>query len=122
QGVNAGYRRRTVLRDINLKLAPHECLALVGESGSGKTTLARSIAGLHGDRWGVITYKGTALANVARARPREIRRSIQYVFQNPYGSPNPPPTIRQTISQPPDALGNAKHDQVHPRAPHPPHP
>ena len=112
QGVHAGYRRRTVLHDINLELAPHECLALVGESGSGKTTLARSIAGLHGDRWGVITYKGTALANVARARPREIRRSIQYVFQNPYGSLNPRRTIRQIISQPLEVFGNVKKDQV----------
>src|SRR5437763_12435316 len=92
QGVHAGYRRRTVLHDINLELAPRECLALVGATGSGKTTLARSFAGLHGDRWGAITYKGSALANVARARPREIRRSIQYVFQNPYGSLNPRPT------------------------------
>src|SRR3989441_6738272 len=112
QGVHAGYRRRTVLHDINLELAPHECLALVGESGSGKTTLARSIAGLHSDRWGVITYKGTALANVARARPREIRRSIQYVFQNPYGSLNPRRTIRQIISQPLEVFGNVKKDQV----------
>jgi peptide/nickel transport system ATP-binding protein len=112
QGVHAGYRRRTVLHDINLELAPHECLALVGESGSGKTTLARSIAGLHGDRWGVITYKGSPLANVARARPREIRRSIQYVFQNPYGSLNPRRTIRQIISQPLEVFGNVKKDQV----------
>jgi len=112
QGVNAGYRRRTVLHDINLEIAPHECLALVGESGSGKTTLARSIAGLHSDRWGVITYKGTALANVARARPRELRRSIQYVFQNPYGSLNPRRTIRQIVSQPLEVFGNVKKDQI----------
>jgi peptide/nickel transport system ATP-binding protein len=112
QGVHAGYRRRTVLHDINLEIAPHECLALVGESGSGKTTLARSIAGLHGDRWGVISYKGTALAKVARTRPREIRRSIQYVFQNPYGSLNPRRTIRQIISQPLEVFGNVRTDQV----------
>jgi peptide/nickel transport system ATP-binding protein len=108
QGVHAGYRRQTVLHDINLEIAPRECLALVGESGSGKTTLARSIAGLHSDRWGVITYKGTPLANVARARPRDIRRSIQYVFQNPYGSLNPRRTIRQIVSQPLEVFGYEK--------------
>src|SRR5207253_5006811 len=52
------------------------------------------------------------LANVARARPREIRRSIQYVFQNPYGSLNPRRTIRQIISQPLEVFGNVKKDQV----------
>jgi peptide/nickel transport system ATP-binding protein len=108
QGVHAGYRRQTVLHDINLEIAPRECLALVGESGSGKTTLARSIAGLHSDRWGVITYKGTPLANIARARPRDIRRSIQYVFQNPYGSLNPRRTIRQIVSQPLEVFGYEK--------------
>ena len=112
QGVHAGYRRKTVLHDINLEIAPRECLALVGESGSGKTTLARSIAGLHSDRWGVITYKGTPLANVARARPRDVRRSIQYVFQNPYGSLNPRRTIRQIVSQPLEVFGTVKKDQI----------
>jgi peptide/nickel transport system ATP-binding protein len=111
-GVHAGYRRRTVLHDINIDLAPQECLALVGESGSGKTTLARSIAGLHGDRWGDIVYKGTALAKIARTRPREIRRSIQYVFQNPYGSLNPRRTIRQIVSQPLEVFGTATGNQV----------
>jgi oligopeptide/dipeptide ABC transporter ATP-binding protein len=112
RGVHAGYRGRTVLHDITLEIAPHECLALVGESGSGKTTLARSIAGLHSDRWGEIAYKGTPLATVARARPRDIRRSIQYVFQNPYGSLNPRRTIRQIISQPLEVFGNVRRDQV----------
>ncbi len=112
QKVHAGYRGRTVLHDITLELAPHECLALVGESGSGKTTLARSIAGLHSDRWGDIAYRGTPLAKVARARPRDVRRSIQYVFQNPYGSLNPRRTIRQIISQPMEVFGNVPRNQV----------
>ena len=58
----------TVVHDINLQVAPHECLALVGESGSGKTTLARSIAGLHRDRTGLISLRGAA-ARRQRARP-----------------------------------------------------
>ncbi|HYM50204.1 MAG TPA: ABC transporter ATP-binding protein [Candidatus Limnocylindrales bacterium] len=112
QGVHAAYRRTTVLHDINFEIAPHECLALVGESGSGKTTLARSIAGLHSDRWGAITFQGTPLQKVARARPREVRRSIQYVFQNPYGSLNPRRTIRQIVSQPLEVFGSVKKGQI----------
>ncbi len=98
--VCASYGDRQVVHDINLSLAPRECLALVGESGSGKTTLARTIAGLHRDRTGDILLRGQPLGNVARARPAEVRRTIQYVFQNPYGSLNPRRTIGQIVWQP----------------------
>jgi len=103
--VNAGYRRRTVVHDINLELARQECLALVGESGSGKTTLARSVAGLHSQREGRITLNGAPLATSARDRTREHRRMIQYVFQNPYGSLNPRRTIGHIIRQPLEIFG-----------------
>jgi peptide/nickel transport system ATP-binding protein len=98
--VCASYGDKQVVHDINLALAPRECLAVVGESGSGKTTLARSIVGLHRERTGDILLRGEALAKVARARPSEVRRTIQYVFQNPYGSLNPRRTIGQIIWQP----------------------
>jgi peptide/nickel transport system ATP-binding protein len=103
--VSAGYRKRMVVHDVSLQVAPHECLALVGESGSGKTTLARSVAGLHSDRTGQITLKGAPLAGSARDRPREQRRTIQYVFQNPYGSLNPRRTIGHIIRQPLELFG-----------------
>jgi peptide/nickel transport system ATP-binding protein len=105
--VNSGYGGRTVVHDINLELAPRECLALVGESGSGKTTLARSIAGLHHERVGDILLAGEPLAASSRARSRESRRRIQYIFQNPYGSLNPRRTIGQIVRQPVDLFGTA---------------
>ena len=98
--VSAGYRRSTVVHDVTLELTRHECLALVGESGSGKTTLARSVAGLHSERTGQIALDGVPLELSARARLREQRRLIQYVFQNPYGSLNPRRTVGHTIRQP----------------------
>jgi peptide/nickel transport system ATP-binding protein len=94
-----------VLHEINLTLAPTECLALVGESGSGKTTLARSIAGLHRERVGRVLLDGTELAELARHRPREARRRLQYIFQNPYGSLNPRRTIDQIVRQPLEVFG-----------------
>ena len=98
--VSAGYRKRMVVHDITIDVAPHECLALVGESGSGKTTLARSVAGLNSDRIGQITLDGKVLAQSARNRPRQQRQKIQYVFQNPYGSLNPRRTVGHIIRQP----------------------
>ena len=106
--VCAGYGSRTVVHDITLDVAPHECLALVGESGSGKTTLARSIAGLHRDRTGEILLRGDALAMSSRGRPRDVRRAIQYVFQNPYGSLNPRRTVGQIVRQPLEVFGETE--------------
>lgn len=106
--VNAGYRRAMVVHDVNIEVARQECLALVGESGSGKTTLARSVAGLNSKWTGKILLNGTPLAQAARDRPREQRRTIQYVFQNPYGSLNPRRTIGHIIRQPLEVFGHAK--------------
>ena len=105
RGVHAGYGDLTVVHDVNLEVSPRECLALVGESGSGKTTLARSIAGLHQQRTGEILLRGTPLAASSRGRPREARRDIQYIFQNPYGSLNPRRTVGQIVRQPLDLFG-----------------
>src|SRR5262249_51979915 len=93
RGVNASYGTRQVLHDIELTVRPRECLALVGESGSGKTTLARCIAGLHASYTGEMTFRGQPLAPGSRSRDTNTRREIQYVFQSPYNSLNPPTTI-----------------------------
>jgi peptide/nickel transport system ATP-binding protein len=97
--VNARHGTRATLFDIELEVRRHECVALVGESGSGKTTLARCIAGLHRDYTGEIRLGGTLLEPSARRRSSEVRRQIQYVFQNPYASLNPRRTVGQTIAR-----------------------
>ena len=97
--LNARYGARETLFDINLQVHRDECVALVGESGSGKTTLARCVAGLHRDWTGEIRLGDTALAESARQRPGQVRKDIQYVFQNPYASLNPRRTIGQTIAR-----------------------
>ena len=98
--VDASHGPRQVLFGVDLVVRPHECVALVGESGSGKTTLARCIAGLHRGFEGDISFHGRPLPPGARARDRETRREIQYVFQSPYASLNPRKTIGQIIGQP----------------------
>jgi peptide/nickel transport system ATP-binding protein len=97
-----------VLHSINLTLEPHECLAVVGESGSGKTTTARSIAGLHHNWTGSIRLGDTELQKAARSRSTDVRRQIQYIFQNPYGSLNPRRTIGETVGQPLSVFSIAK--------------
>jgi peptide/nickel transport system ATP-binding protein len=96
----AFYGEHRVLHDVRLDVWPRECVALVGESGSGKTTFARCIAGLHRDYSGEVLLRGLRLAPGARARSRETRKEIQYIFQSPYGSLNPRKTVGQIVGQP----------------------
>ncbi|WP_460415823.1 dipeptide ABC transporter ATP-binding protein [Pseudomonas sp. microsymbiont 2] len=99
QGLDVAYDRQ-VLFDVSLRVGAGECLALVGESGSGKTSLARAIAGLGENVHGQLRYAGQVLAVAARQRDGEVRRQIQYVFQNPYQALNPRQTVLQTLATP----------------------
>ncbi|MGN6131882.1 MAG: ABC transporter ATP-binding protein, partial [Nocardioidaceae bacterium] len=99
QDLNASYDGQPVLHDISLEVEPGECLALVGESGSGKTTTSRCIGGLHSEFTGVVQLDGETLARTPRARTREQRKAIQYVFQSPYSSLNPRRTVGATIGR-----------------------
>jgi peptide/nickel transport system ATP-binding protein len=116
RGLDAAHGDRQVLFDVDLTVKPRQCVALVGESGSGKTTLARCIAGLHRNFSGAITLHGRPLAAGARARDRETRRVLQYVFQSPYSSLNPRKTIGQIVGQPVrlffDLDGRETHDRI----------
>jgi peptide/nickel transport system ATP-binding protein len=85
---------------VSFAIEPGECVALVGESGSGKSTIARCIAGLHTPSAGTIRFAGTPVAGAAHARPLEVRRRIQIVFQNPHQSLNPRQRVRSSIERP----------------------
>lgn len=76
-GVNSGYGRIEVLRDINVTLSSGEVVALIGANGAGKSTLLKTIAGLVAPSRGCIDYDG---ASIAGARPeRLVRRGIALV-------------------------------------------
>ena len=100
RGLSAAYTGTTVVHDVDLQVAPGECLALVGESGSGKTTVSRSIGGLHHEWSGEILLGASPLARSARDRPVEQRLKIQYVFQNPYSSLNPRRPVGDSVARP----------------------
>jgi peptide/nickel transport system ATP-binding protein len=99
-GLNAWYGHAQVLHDFSCEVPERSCTAIVGESGSGKTTLASCISGLHRAYDGTIRFNGVEIPRVAKDRPRDVRRQIRYVFQNPYASLNPRQTVGQVIEQP----------------------
>jgi peptide/nickel transport system ATP-binding protein len=77
-----------------------ETVALVGESGSGKSTVVRALIGMHPPFAGEIRFRGSPLARKAEARPLDLRRRIQIVFQNPDASLNPRQSVEQILAQP----------------------
>jgi peptide/nickel transport system ATP-binding protein len=96
--LRAFHGPKQVLHDVTLDLAERSCLALVGESGSGKTTLARCVAGLHRELEGGLRFRGADLPAGSRRRSAELRRRIQYIFQNPYASLNPRRSVGESIA------------------------
>ncbi len=115
RGLDAWHGDRQFLFGIDLTVQPRQCVALVGESGSGKTTLARCIAGLHRNFRGELALHGKPLAPGARARGRNDRRELQYIFQSPYSSLNPRKTIAQIVSQPLGLFFDLDHRETHER-------
>lgn len=100
EGLVAWHGRRRILDHVDVRLPAAGSVALVGESGSGKTTLARCLVGLHAAFEGDVRLSGQRLARKARSRSRNLRRLVQYVFQNPYSSLNPRKSIASIVAQP----------------------
>jgi len=97
-----GRRLGTVqaLTDVSFTVARGETFAIVGESGCGKSTLARTLLGLHEANAGGITLDGVAVAPQAADRTPALRRRLQMVFQDPYGSLNPRLTAAESVAEP----------------------
>ena len=90
---HVGEARIQAVSDVSFDLRHGEVLGLVGESGSGKTSLARCIAGLVEPSAGSLELGGEQIAWSHRERPREARRAVQMVFQNPDGALNRAQTV-----------------------------
>jgi oligopeptide/dipeptide ABC transporter ATP-binding protein len=85
---------------VSFSIPAGKTLGLVGESGSGKTTVARTLLRLTEPTGGSFRLGGEEVFALAPAPLRALRRRIQIVFQDPYGSLNPRMTARQTLREP----------------------
>ena len=97
------FRRPATLRalsGVSFSLSPGRTLAVVGESGSGKSTLARLLTQIEPPSAGALVIEGEDVAHADAARRRRLRREIQMVFQNPYGSLNPRQKIGAALAEP----------------------
>jgi len=94
---------RPVLRavdDASLTIHARETVGLVGESGSGKSSLLRVILALDRPQSGEVRLRGEAFSALRGGAPPRLRRSIQAVFQDPYGSFDPRWRVDRVVSEP----------------------
>jgi peptide/nickel transport system ATP-binding protein len=85
---------------VSLTVHPGETVGLVGESGSGKSSLLRAVLGLQRTQSGEVHLSGEVFPTTSGAATRRLRRSIQAVFQDPYGSFDPQWSVERLIAEP----------------------
>jgi len=84
--------------DVTISLREGQTIGVVGESGSGKSTLGRALLRLISSE-GAYRFDGTDISGLDRAGMRPLRRSMQLVFQDPYGSLSPRQTVGEIITE-----------------------
>ena len=92
--VQGGVLRRRVgwvkaVDDVSFAIRAGETMGLVGESGCGKTTVGRSIIRLLKPQAGQVVFQGKDILKLPGDEMKRVRKDLQIIFQDPYGSLNP---------------------------------
>ena len=94
--------------DVSLDIETGETLGLVGESGSGKSTLGRLILRLIEPTAGSVRFDGRDVLAAGGSELRRLRRDMQIIFQDPFGSLDPRMTVEQIVREPVLIHGNKR--------------
>lgn len=114
--IKKGIFKKTVgyvqaVNDVTFDIKKGETLGMVGESGCGKTTVGRTILHLIKPTAGEVTFKGRDVGEMYKNDNAELRRLMQIIFQDPYGSLNPRMNVAQIIGEAPLYHGLIKRGQ-----------
>src|SRR5262249_2234380 len=96
-------RKRDSVRaveEVSFAIARGEVLGLVGESGAGKSTIGRTLLRLAEPSRGTIIFDGRDITHLTRRELKPLRRRMQLVFQDPFGSLNPRMTVGSILAMP----------------------
>jgi oligopeptide/dipeptide ABC transporter ATP-binding protein len=97
-GVKGGVVQ--AVSDVSLDVRAGETLGIVGETGSGKSTLARSLLQAPPPKSGSVSLRGTELVGLRGRALLDARRSMQMVFQDPFGSLDPKWRVQDIVEEP----------------------
>ncbi|MBT9164144.1 MAG: Oligopeptide transport ATP-binding protein OppF [candidate division WS2 bacterium] len=111
--ITGGVFGRTVAQvkavdGVSFLIRKGEALGLVGESGSGKTTVGRTLLRLIEPTKGKIIYNGVDITSLSRGKLRPMRKYMQIIFQDPFGSLNPRMTVGEMLGEPMEIHGVAR--------------
>jgi peptide/nickel transport system ATP-binding protein len=106
------YENFVAVKNVSIKVAKGETVAVVGESGSGKSSLARLILGLLARRSGSVKFNGKELPPALKDRSKDELRRIQFIYQQPDVALNPRQTIAEIIGRPVQLYFNRSPSEV----------
>ena len=86
------------VKDVSFSIPKNSTIGLVGESGSGKSTLGKALAGLIAYR-GSVAYQGNDIGNLTSKELKFLKKDIQIIFQDPYGSLSPRMTVGEIVGE-----------------------
>lgn len=109
-----GKSKVHAVNDVSFTVERGETVGLVGESGCGKSTLGRCILRLLKPTSGDVIFDGVNLTTLGATEMRKIRRKIQIIFQDPFGSLNPRMSVDQILTEPLEIhnLFNSKAERI----------
>lgn len=107
-----GGRTLHAVDDLTFSIEEGETLGVVGESGCGKSTMGRTLLHLHESTGGTLKFKGEDITHVDKRKLSELRKEMQFIFQDPFSSLNPRFTIYQTLAEPLEIAGGYSKKEI----------